>query len=184
MPAPVCYTGIVSRAPCTTQTHNRMTGEMESNMALNSLKMRGAVKRFLKEHPDYTMERLERIYAAHPPVHGVRVGGGVMIVEAPLGGWILLVKDIIWAYAQRTDIKVNYIPMGHQTNVEIWIRASEKFIIPTMTEQKAREVLLYLYPLLTGAVFGHSRELVKVWNSGMKDGHAQFDLLAAAQHQA
>lgn len=151
-------------------------------MALNSIKMRGAVKRFLKAHPEYTLDQLQCIYEAYPPVHGVRVGGGVLIVEGPLDGVILATADIIWAYVKRTNIKVNYIPMGHQTNVEVWTRGSEKFVIPTMRTQKAKEVQTYLYPLLPGAVFGHTQELVKIWNCGMQDGHAQFDVIAAVQH--
>lgn len=151
-------------------------------MALNSVLMAGKTLNFLKENPDYTMARLEQMYNSCEPVHGVRAGDGLVIIES-VQQHILRMEDVLWAYAQQNNIRVSFISMGSPSNVQLWTNREENIIVATMTQKRSREVLEYLFPRLTGTVFGHSQELVKLWNSGRKDGYGTFRLLAAQQHQ-
>lgn len=152
------------------------------HMALNSVLMANKTLSFLRENPDYSMVRLEAMYNAAAPVHGVRAGDGLVIIES-VQQHILRAEDVLWAYAQQNNIRVSFIPMGSPSNVQLWTSRGENIIIATMTQKRSREVLEYLFPRLTGTVFGHSQELVKLWNSGKDDGHASFRFLARQQHQ-
>lgn len=149
-------------------------------MALDGMLMKGKVLKFLRENPDYSIARLESLYASAKAVHGVRVADGVLVCESTQQH-IVRAEDVVWVYIQQQDIRVNFIPMGKPSCVHIWLQQGTCITVGTMTMKRSVELLKHLIPLLPCAYFGHSQELVELWNAA-KPGRAEtFRQLAALQ---
>lgn len=151
-------------------------------MALDSMLLRGKVLKFLKENPDYSIARLENLYASATAVHGVRVADGVLVFEG-VQHHIIRAEDVIWVYIEQRKLSVNYIPMGKPSYVHIWRKQGDCITVGTMTMKRSEELFRHLYPLLPGAFFGHAEELVKIWNANGPERVPFFQALALQQHQ-
>ena len=120
-----------------------------------------SIKTYCQGDP-MALEQLERFYEETPPVHGVRLGRDLLLVQQDAATILLEAQRVVWAYGQTVQHRTNGIPTGKTYALILRTDNGKMYTVP-MKKDAVPEVLEAMHDAYPDWVMGYSKDLEDIY---------------------